>query len=157
RKSILLFFLLLLVDLYGGNREGLSMPVVAGGLIYISNFHKVRVIKFWRLLMGMTAMGVLLVIYKGFYKSVKAKDWLLVKLRLTDARYWLESFTTMEPFTTQNILNQTINYNIQFPMWEWIRPAFHNFILFSTSFGIETIKFGHYFTNQLYSYTDIGL
>lgn len=157
KKMSFILLGLLLIDIYGGNREGLAIALMAGVIFYMEQYRDISLLKYKKtILLGLFAF-FFFSIYKEVYSAIKIQNWDLVYLRLGDPQFWLDSISRIESFTTQDILARTIEFNIKFPLGEWIKPIFHNLIIFAPSFGATSISYSSAFTQQVYSFVNYGL
>lgn len=150
------FFLALLLDVYGGNREGLAMPLLGFIVLLLMSKGRMSFYRNPKLWISSCVVFLFFVMYKGVYQAIKSLRWELIVSRLTSSEYYIITLLTFEPFTTQNILNQTVEHDLVFSAAEWLYPLLLNLMLFTDKLGFVAVKYSHFFTGTLYDFIDYG-
>lgn len=157
-KSGMFFLMILLIDVYGGNREAfatvfLSLLV----LISIKKFRYIRIgkkISFW--IISLTS-GMFLFLYKGLYRSILNQNYNIVISKLTSFDYYIDSIMMSEPFITQMILNETVINDFSIGK-DYINSIISFIVPLSNYlFNVEMYNFSHEFTNKFFPFIDFGL
>lgn len=139
RKMFILLcsFALLILDVFLMNeRTSIVMVIISIFVLALYNKGRIRLIKYWKLGIIFSIIGLFFFMFALIRNPLKEKDWQGVKSILNREGVIMHSITHSEPYTTQAILNKffTTNYKAD-P--KQITSSFYSIIPFGTEFGIE--------------------
>ncbi|MFQ3248841.1 MAG: hypothetical protein ACI9O6_000645 [Glaciecola sp.] len=155
-KLSIVFFTLLVVNLYIGFRAPIVISVLALLVVFLSAKGPIRLIVYYKWLLTFTCFGLLMFLYKYIAFGIKAGLWDLVFQSITNAETYVNMITMSEPFVVLNNLNIVIikNYTTGF---DHLMSAVYQLILFAPQLGAETVSFNDHFQNDLFPTVKYGL
>lgn len=158
RKYIKLIFatILILVDLYIGFRFTFILTLIGIILFYLNSLGKVRLIKYYKYLIILFILTILVFISKDFMYGFKFgfSDYSIEQFK--NLSFYLDSFFTTEPFIIMTILNEVIKNNFL--------SEFDNILVFlklfpfaEVLFGLNFISFNSLFQPILFPNVEYGM
>lgn len=149
--------LVLLLDVYAGNREGLAMAIL-GSIILIllrKNKHKL-LLENKNILFVVIASIIFLSVYKTIYIPMAAGNIGLVYERIFNVETYFLVLQSLEPFTIQSILHLVIVDNFEYS-GDYFKNIIYDLILFSGEMGIEKNNIDKAFNGILFATRESGV
>ena len=152
-----LFFCLLLFDLYIGFRSSIAIACLSVLVLQLSVRGPQNLLKDnFRLIFMAVALVLFLLGYKVVAFAVKAGMWDLVFFELQNPSTYKAMLLRSEPFVTQHILNEVVASNFRTDL-SGIYAVVFQLILFSDKIGVNVVSFNDLFQPILFPSVEYGM
>ncbi len=156
KKYIMVFFLVLLFDVYIGYRSDFAIAIIT--IITISLYGKgpqrLLVSNFKKAALG-GGLAFFFFISKPIFQAIKRLDFTYLKTNLTSIDWYFMKITTSEPFTTQSILNEVLIKDFRVGM-EHLGTLIYLVIIGGSSLGANPVTFYDLFHEALFHSTGMA-
>ena len=147
-----------LIDVFIGHRSNATMLIISCLLYGLRKEPHARLaFKRPKVLVGLAALAAIVVSYKAVYVLVKMGDFAAIVSLLASGDIIEAAVFHSEPFVTQAILNDTLQYGISVPAGQIPVQVLQNFTLFAPSFGLATQGFGETAARVFYPGVEWGV